>query len=404
MQAPEPAEMHARLLALPNVAAIASALEDVPGVHAVGGVPRDLLLDREPRDLDLVVAGDAVAAARSAAAALGGSAIEHERFGTATVLADRLSFDIAAARSERYPAPGALPEVELADLEHDLLRRDFTVNAIAQPLHAPGALLSAPEALADLAAHRLRVLHDSSFIDDPTRVLRLARYASRLEFEVDEGTERLAQAAMRGGAMATLTGARIGEELRLVLGEADAPAALEACADLLALHFLHRDLELDAGLLYGAGGLLPADGGRADLLCLAACCRRFDPDELQRWLDDLAFTAADRRRVVATALGAAPLARALGAAAEPSAIAAAARAAPLEAVALAGALGAEEAARHWLEELRHVRLEIDGRDLAGAGVSEGPAVGRALQAALDAKLDGRAEDRDAELRVALAAL
>src|SRR5690606_2280907 len=116
--------------------------------------------------------------------------------GTATVIAPGAVFDLASARRERYERPGALPTVELgASLYEDLARRDFTINAMALHL-ADGELIAWPGAEEDLRARRLRVLHDRSFTDDPTRLLRLARYAARLEFEPEPHTDALAAAAV----------------------------------------------------------------------------------------------------------------------------------------------------------------------------------------------------------------
>src|SRR3712207_2997867 len=133
-----------RLRALPGAAAALDALADVPGVWVVGGAVRDVLLGREPAELDLVVEGDALALARN----LGEPATVHEPFGTATVM----GVDLASTRRETYPHPGALPLVETgATLEEDLARRDFTVNAIAVRL-SDGELRSWPGALVDLEA------------------------------------------------------------------------------------------------------------------------------------------------------------------------------------------------------------------------------------------------------------
>ena len=204
-----------------------AALDGEDAVYVVGGAVRDLLLGREPHELDFVVEGDAVAVARRAAERLGGRVTVHERFGTATVEAPDATFDLAGARRERYERPGALPDVELgASLRDDLARRDFTVNAIALHL-ADGELIWYPQAEEDLAPRRLRVLHDGSFRDDPTRLLRLARYGARLGFEPDPHTDELAAEAVAGGALDTVTGPRLGAELRLLLREPQ-PAALAA--------------------------------------------------------------------------------------------------------------------------------------------------------------------------------
>src|SRR3954463_3900940 len=194
--------------------AAVTALEGEGGVYVGGGAVRDGWLGRTPHELDFVVEGDAVAVARRAAERLGGRVTVHERFGTATGQASDATFDLAGARRERYERPGALPDVELgASLPEDLARRDFTVNAIALHL-ADGALTFHPDARADLDARRLRVLHDSSFRDDPTRLLRMARYAARLGFDVEPHTDALAAAAIAGGALDTVTGSRLGAELR----------------------------------------------------------------------------------------------------------------------------------------------------------------------------------------------
>ena len=148
------------------------ALAGEPGVHVVGGAVRDALLGRVPRELDLVVEGDAAAVARRAARRLGGHVVAHERFGTATVRAPAASFDVVSARTESYERPGALPDVRPgASIEEDLRRRDFAVNAIALRL-ADGEEIAFPGAREDLAAGRLRVLHPRSFEDDPTRLHR----------------------------------------------------------------------------------------------------------------------------------------------------------------------------------------------------------------------------------------
>ena len=400
-------ELFARLRAQPRAARLLDALAGVEGAHLVGGAVRDVLLGGEAVDLDVVVEGDAAAAARTAAERVGGRVREHERFGTATVEADDLAFDVARARRERYPAPGALPEVEPASLEEDLLRRDFTVNALAVALGppAPGTLHAAPQSREDLGARRLRVFHDDSFRDDPTRLLRLLRYATRLRFAIEPGTEELARAAVAAGAPATVSGGRIGDELRLLLREPEPNIALRLAGELGLDRALHPAFAPDPEAADRARALLPSDG-RDDLVVLAAACRTFDPEALAAWLDELEFPAGERDAVVAAALGAAPLGRRLAAASRPSEIAGAARGHSPEAVALAAAVVPEavDPAGRWLDGLRHVTLEIDGEDVLAAGVPEGPEIGEALAGALARKLDGEVAGREAELAAALAAI
>src|SRR6187399_1791526 len=157
-------------------------------VYLVGGAVRDLLLGRGRADIDLVVEGDASALAGR----LGADVISHERFGTAKVRLDGHEVDIAGARSESYPHPGALPVIAAGvDLADDLRRRDFTINAMAIPLLGEPRLIDPHGGRGDLARGQLRVLHDDSFADDPTRAIRAARYAARFGLALEQHTAEL---------------------------------------------------------------------------------------------------------------------------------------------------------------------------------------------------------------------
>lgn len=400
MELHPPGELLARLRGLEAGTTLLERLpQDVP-IYLVGGAVRDLLRGELPAELDLVVEGDAVALARRLR---GAEVVAYDRFGTCTVRLDGHAYDIASARRETYERPGALPTVARARLQVDLRRRDFTVNAIAMALDG-GGLEALPGAFEDLEAQLLRALHDASFRDDPTRLFRLVRYATRLEFTIEPHTRELALDAVRGGALETVSGSRIGNELRLLAREPDPVKALGALGELKLDRALHPQMGLsDPDPARRALELLPSDG-RRDLLSLAATVEAVPASDLQHLLDRLAFEAAERERVVAAATQARRLAQELAAAQKPSEIAAAARGAPLELVALAGGHGATESAGRWLDDLRQVRLEIDGRDLIAAGVPEGPQIGRGLEAALAAKLDGDVSGRDQELEQALEAV
>jgi tRNA nucleotidyltransferase (CCA-adding enzyme) len=403
-----PARPFERLRALPAVAAVA----DEPGVWIVGGAVRDALRGGDPHEVDLVVVGDAVAVARRAAARLGGQVLTHERFGTATVRAGALDFDLATAREETYPRPGALPEVRpAATIEADLGRRDFGVNAIAVDV-ALEREAAWPGAREDLDAGVLRVLHDGSFLDDPTRLLRMARYAGRLGFEPEPGTAALAEAAVAGGALTTVSGERLGAELRLLAREPQ-PAALEALARFGLGAALLPGFRFDAALVRRALALAPPDA-RADLIGLGAVLSEPAPggptrdstgthaagSSIEARLDALGFPAAERR-ILAACARSPTLAASLRATMRPSEVRRVVQREPVEAVALAAARGAG-AAERWLTEWRHLQPEITGTDLLAAGLS-GPAIGAGLEAATAALLDGEAPDREAQLAVALGA-
>jgi tRNA nucleotidyltransferase (CCA-adding enzyme) len=380
-----------RLGGLPCGRRLLTVVGGTRGVHLVGGAVRDLLLGRVPRELDVVVEGDVAALA----AGLGDSAATYERFGTATVSLGDCCWDLAASRAEEYARPGALPDVRPAGITEDLGRRDVTINAIALEL-AGGELRAVEHAFDDLAARRLRVLHDASFRDDPTRLWRLARYRARLDFELEPHTAELARAAVEAGLAERVSGARIGSELRLALAEPDPVAALDSAVALGLAPWLEPDRARTAAALE----LLPAGEGRPDLVVLAAALAE-SPDDADQRLAGLEFTAAERA-VLRAAGRSRELAADAAAARRPSELARVLRRVPVEAVALAGADGPSEPPRRWLDELRHITLTIDGDDLLAAGVPRGPQIGRRLAATLDLRLDGELDDDSAsQLHVAL---
>lgn len=383
-------ELLAQARAQPAIAAILDeAGEPTSDVYLVGGTVRDLILGRAFVDVDLAVERDAL----ELATAIGVPDAAQSRFGTLRVLRDGHRYDIARTRSERYPRPGVLPEVIAARIDADLTRRDFTVNALALGLTGSraGELLGAERALEDLEARQLSVLHDRSFLDDPTRLLRLARYAARLGFEPAPLTRRLATEAIANRALDSISGTRIGNELRLLATEPDPVAAFEAVTEL------GLPWAIEAETAREALAVLPADG-RPDLLVLALTLADADGDGL----DAMGFTAVERRAIL-EARGAQAMARLLAGAKSNSEIARTVGSSGIETVALASSHGAPSPSRTWLQDLRHLSLDITGDDLIANGIRQGPAIGEALAAARDALYDGAAPDRESQLQVALKA-
>jgi tRNA nucleotidyltransferase (CCA-adding enzyme) len=350
----------------PELDAVRAATGDEP-VYLVGGAVRDLLLGRERADVDLVVVGNAAELATN----LDAEPVEHERFATAKAQLDGHEIDIATARTETYSEPGALPDVAPADsIEDDLGRRDFTVNAIALPLQGVPEPIDPHGGRADLEAGMLRALHPGSFVDDPTRALRAARYAARFGFSLEPETEAL----LRKADLDAISADRRRAELLRLAAEPEAARGFELLAEW---------------------GLVEARPGGVELA--ARVCELL---EASHWRD----VVSRERAVLAAALGPWHSAEAL-AAVDPgppsAAVELASGADPIELI-LARALGADWLDRYLLE-WRPVRLEIDGDDLIAAGVAEGPEIGLGLAAALRAKLDGKIAGREQELEVALAA-
>jgi len=360
------AGLGARITALDGFPRVRRAAEQA-GVEArvIGGAVRDALLGR-PGPLDVVTDGDHLALAT----ALGGDVRPHERFLTATVQTPDGAIDVVRARTESYPRPGALPEVSPAGYAEDLARRDFTVNTIAVSVRDPGTLIDPLGGEEDLRRGLLRSLHERSFVDDPTRALRGARYAARLGLSVEQRT--LGQ--LRAAALETVSADRIESELRRIAAEAAPRPAFE---------------------LLDQWGLIALPPGAADLVAAATELLAEEPWPRVVAREEVILAAARGK------LGAAAqLAEAVPRSA--SAIVEAARGRPAVELALARVLGATWLDRY-VDGLRDLRLAISGADLLAAGLPEGPAIGRGLAAALRAKLDGQAPTREEEMRIATAA-
>ena len=396
-------DLRARVEALPGMERLLAALVGAPPAYLVGGAVRDLLLGADSVDLDVAVEGDARATARQLAARLGGEATEHERFGTATVTEKGLTVDLAGTRRERYERPGALPQVEPASLDEDLARRDFTVNAMAVALSGDelGELRDPHGGLGDLEAATIRVLHPASFVDDPTRLLRAVRYEARLGFAMDQRTEALAREAAEAGALSTVSGPRVRDELLDLLAETERGIAVARLAELGLDQALHPALRSDAELVASAS-LGSADTGADPALTGLAALVHGSPERLVPWLDHLNLPKVERDAVARAAEEADDVVRALRTEPSPAELHTLLSREPPEALALALGLGAPgEPVLRYLADLREVKLEISGDDLVAAGVPESPVLGRALEETLRRKLNGEVAGPEEELRLAL---
>jgi tRNA nucleotidyltransferase (CCA-adding enzyme) len=383
-----------------------TALAGLPPTHLVGGWVRDLLRGELPdRGPDLVVEGDAPLVARALADRLGGEVREYERFRTAIVRIGDVEVDLVTSRKESYDAPGALPRVEAAPLREDLARRDFTVNAMAIGLKGDdlGHLYDPHGGLSDLHAGLLRVLHDQSFRDDPTRLLRGVRFEARLGFSFDPDTEVLAREAVATEALATVSSDRTGRELVKILEETEAPAAVKRLKELEIHTALHPTLDPDPEQVASAAlGAVTLGANRVTSELAAMVVE--NPQELDLWVAALPLEARDRDAVARAARVAPRLCTALREREHtPSELRELLGSEPPEALALALALGAPaDPVIRWATSLSAVGLEIGGDDLLEAGVPQGPAIGRALEETLMRKLDGLVDGRDEELETALA--
>jgi tRNA nucleotidyltransferase (CCA-adding enzyme) len=379
--------------------------------YAVGGLVRDLLTGAGPADVDLVVEGDGVAFARRLAEEIGGTVLVHRSFGTASIEGGRAPagagldgvalgrVDVASARREHYPAAGALPEVEPANLLEDLRRRDFSVNAMALALSPDrfGRLLDPLGGQADVRCRRLRALHPLSFVEDPTRVFRAARYATRLGFRPDAATVAAIRLAVERPGYVALSGRRLWHEIELAAVEPRARLVFELLVRWKATRLWNLDgtsprhlpasEQLERWAKSAGVAVDPAELG------LLALTLGRPAEVVERSLDRLALAGEPRARLEAGVL-AGPLARRLEAERlSPSMVGDLLDAAP-EAAALAAWLRGGARARRriqwYLAHGRAVRPRLTGRDLLALGVPGGPRVGAALGMLRRHRLDGGA--------------
>lgn len=364
-------------------------------VALVGGVVRDLARGEEPREVDVVVEGDGIAFAERLAALTRSEVIVYPAFGTATVRS-RPPVDVATARTETYAAPGALPDVRPATIDEDLARRDVTVNAIAAVVAGPdaGAILDPFDGRADLEAGVLRLLRPDALEEDATRIVRAARYATRLGLAPDATLVHAARAACHGGFVALAGPARMADALALVFTEGDPAAPLALLADWGALDAIEPGMGADPARMRAAWALVEDVARDADRVALGLGLVLAGVPEERRaaWLE----VAGRDRQTTRAALAAAradELRRTLAGASDADVDRACARV-PIEAVAAAG--GSEATA--YLGRLRHVALQVDGDDVRRETGAEGPEIGRALAELRAAAVEGAvAADRAAQL-------
>jgi tRNA nucleotidyltransferase (CCA-adding enzyme) len=389
--------------------AVASLGDRAEAVYLVGGTVRDILLGEEGFDIDIAVEGDAIEFARSLAAALGGRITPHRKFGTAIVQygeGDRI--DVVTTRTEFYDAPGALPTVERAGLREDLFRRDFTINAMAVTLEPAsfGRLFDPFGGRVDLRAGLLRVLHNLSFIDDPTRIFRAIRYEARYGLRLEEHSAQLARSCIDMGLVGDLSSARLRDELHALLEDPGAVGGILRLGELGADRAIHPRLRADAD---AAALFERALELRNELevevpawrIGLAVLGRDLIPGEAYDWLERLKVRRRDGDRI-AGAITVAPriVQRLRGEELQPADVVSLADAFAPDAPLLALAHENQQELRDYFERLRDVHIEIGGAELAELGLSESPRVGEVLAELRRRKLNGELDGRESELRVA----
>ncbi len=224
------------------------------GCYVVGGFVRDLLLYKDNDDIDIVIEGDGIAFAKRYAKMMNARLHTYEKFGTAVItLPDGFKIDVASARMEYYKYPAALPIVEMSSIKLDLFRRDFTINTLAVKLNPGsfGTLIDFFSARNDLKDKAVRIIHNLSFVEDPTRAFRAVKFEKRYGFTIGKLTANLIRNAVKRDFFKRLSGLRVLAELRQILEEENPVPAVERLFDFDLMQIVHPRLKFDKNMIAG---------------------------------------------------------------------------------------------------------------------------------------------------------
>jgi tRNA nucleotidyltransferase (CCA-adding enzyme) len=408
------AELLARLRDQLNPSAF-SALETIERACAddglrlflVCGTLRDLVLERTPLDIDLAVEGDAVALAQRVADQLDARVVVHQRFGTAKLSSRDFQFDLAGTRRETYPYPGSLPQVEPATLLEDLARRDFAINAFAMQLVPnEGELVDPFRGIDDIRSGLIRVLHEGSFQDDATRMLRGVRYATRFGFKLQRDTETLLRRDLP--FLQRISGPRLRRDLALLFQEPEVVEGVRLAERLGTLEAIHPAL----GLRDDVAGRWAAalSGNHEAALDETGFCVIANPREegtaasVTQWLHLTGRVERALHDLVRLRGQSAKLADAKAAPADAVELLERYAAAAVWAFSILDGGPAGETCREYLETWRHAKPLLSGDDLLALGVAPGVAVGEMLKAVRKARLQVDGMTREQEIALVRAAL
>ena len=384
--------------------------------YVVGGFVRDLFLYRNNEDIDIVIEGDGIEFAKKYAKIVGARIHSHAKFGTAVIIfPDGFKIDVASARMEYYKFPAALPTVEMSSIKLDLYRRDFTINTLAIQLNHSrfGLLIDFFSAQKDLKEKIIRVLHNLSFVEDPTRVFRAIRFEQRFGFSIGKLTSGLIENSLKMGFFKRLSGRRVFTELRLILEEENPLSAISRMNEYHLLHVIHPSIVLDNSLISLFNSVKKVLSWH-DLLfleepymkwtvyflaLLRSCdkktageiCKRFEI--APRYRNIFCKERFEADRFISLMERNLPL--------NNSTIYRGISIFKIELILYMMAATKNEALKrsisNYFTQLRHIETSIRGNDLKKLGIEPGPIYREIMEAVLDGKLNGRIKTRSEEL-------
>jgi tRNA nucleotidyltransferase (CCA-adding enzyme) len=384
--------------------------------YLVGGFPRDLILGLKDWDLDITVEGNGIKFAENLARKSGAGLIRHERFGTATLILDHhLKVDIATTRKEIYPHHASLPVVSPGCLRGDLLRRDFTINAMAVSISdgVGQKLIDLFGGESDLASGKIRVLHDLSFKDDPTRILRAIRFKERYKFKIEPSTLRLLKEAIKDGLLEKVNPHRMRDELVLMFKEKDPSAQLRQLYALGGLYFISNKLKpnkrtydlfksVNQEVSWFMRNIPLHKQFDVWLIYLAALLKQLSLSQVRRIIRSLGLSKQEENKIVSCCkINQKLIARLKNRQIKPAQVFALLEPLSYEAIILLRSISQDSVFKKhiadFLKVYNVVRLSISGDDLYDLGVLPGPRYQKILSMVMTAKLNGKAGNRQQEL-------
>jgi tRNA nucleotidyltransferase (CCA-adding enzyme) len=381
--------------------------------YLVGGSVRDLLRGEANLDIDIVVEGDGIAFAQALGERLNAKVRSHQRFGTAVVITDFLKFDVATARTEYYESPGALPKVETSSIKKDLYRRDFTINTLAIKLNPEnfGQLLDFFGGQRDIKEKTIRVLHNLSFIEDPTRAFRAIRFSERFGFKLSKHTINLIKTAVRINLFDKLSGSRLYDELNLLFLETEPIKAIKRLSEFDLLKFIHPRLKVTKTLeetfkaiqeTFAWFKLLffEEDLNKSHLF-LMALIEELKAQEREKALQRLSVPPKARKEMLEGIEQSKSALLRLQEASHNKDIYYTLQPLSLQTILFTMAKAEDKdqkkAISLYLTTLRKTKPELTGKDLKEMGYTPGPLFKKILTAILDARLEGRVKSRKEEI-------
>ena len=384
--------------------------------YAVGGFVRDLLLRIKNLDLDIVVEGDGIKFAKQLAEYFGGAVRTHEKFSTALVIMpDGFNIDVATARLEYYEYPAAMPTVELSSLKLDLYRRDFTMNAMAINLNPDtfGTLVDYFNCQTDIKERRIRILHNLSFVEDPTRIFRAIRFEQRMGFTIGKHTEKLLKNAVKMNLFNRFFGNRCFTELKLIFSEENPIPAIRRMAEFDLLKFILPGLKFDKRMEKNLNEIQRAIAWYKLLyldepfqqwqVYLFAILADSSYSDLKIFCMKFEFPERHKKELLKEKEATDKILRELGRSRRLSnseiywLLQERSHESLLYLIAMARKKTAKKAVSHFVTHLRHYKTLIHGADLKKMGYKSGPIYKTILNHLLEAKLDGVVETKADEI-------